>query len=223
MKTRLIIFFVAVIAVAVFADLTQQTNKPVALRRIDPLAIKMQMAVLKDRDIHEVKALLEQGADINAPIGCGTYSALDGAIDTGNLGMLKFLLAHGAKPQRYELANAAFMGEPQKALEFSRALLAAGVDPNATNRYSTPLTSAAYRGNRDVVALLLAQPGINIDAQDVDGFTALTWAVGHGSLDIVDLLVQAGANPNIKNRFGESATTLAERRGILDRLEPKPK
>lgn len=125
--------------------------------------------------------------------------------------MLKFLLAHGAKPRGRELADAAFMGgDPQIALNFVKVLLSAGVDPNATNRYSNALSSAAYRGNCGVVALLLAQPGIKADAPDADGSTALMWAAKHGDLDIVNLLVKAGANPSLKNNRGETAEALAE-------------
>jgi ankyrin repeat protein len=195
-------------------------------RPLDLRTMQMQQAVLTTRDIHKVEELLKQGVDINAPIGCGTYSALDGAVTTENLEMLKFLLAHGAKPQGRELADAAFIGNTQTALELAKALLAAGVDVNATNRYSTPLTSAAYQDNRDLVALLLAQPRINVNLQDVDGYTGLMWASEHGSLELVNLLVSAGANPNIKNKRGETALTLAEqgiatRRMIISKLESK--
>ena len=46
--------------------------------------MQMQMAILKDQDIHKVEELLKQGVDINAPIGCGTYAPLDGAVRTQN-------------------------------------------------------------------------------------------------------------------------------------------
>jgi hypothetical protein len=72
------------------AGLTQATNQPAGQRLIDPRAMRMQRAVLKDQDIHEVEALLKQGVDINAPIGCGTYAPLDGAVGTQNLKLLKF-------------------------------------------------------------------------------------------------------------------------------------
>ena len=190
--------------------------------------MQMQMAILKDQDIQKVEELLKQGMDINAPIGCGTYSPLDGAVTTANLDMLKFLLAQGAKPQGRELADAAFNGNPDTALNFVKVLLSAGVNPNATNRYSHPLDSAAFQGNRDVIVLLLAQPRIKVDAQDVDGYTALMWAAEHGDLDIVDLLVKAGANPGLKNNRGKTAEALAEqgiatRQAIISKLHAQPK
>jgi len=229
MKTKTIALALAAFSCTCLSQPAQKAVQPGTPRRIDPLAMQMQEAVLRTEDIHKVEELLNQGVDINAPIGCGTYSPLDGAVDTENLEMLRFLLAHGAKPRGRELANAAFFNNPDKAMEFVKVLLAAGVDPNATNYYGgTPLTLAAYRGHWDLVALLLAQPGIEVNAQDVDGYTALMWAAEHGSLGIVDLLMKAGANPNLKNKRGETAASLAEQgiatgRAIISKLESNPK
>jgi len=144
-KTRLIAFVLFAITVAGFTGLTQETNQPARPRPIDPHALQMQMAILKDQDIHKVEELLMQGADINAPIGCGTYGPLDGAVSTQNLEMLKFLLAHGAKPRGRELPNAAFYEDPQTALNFVKVLLSAGVNPNATDTVTgSALGCAAY-------------------------------------------------------------------------------
>ena len=232
MKAKIFALAVMVLALADMAhhclgQPARQVARPATLRRIDPLALQMQMAVLKDQDIQKVGELLKQGVNINAPIGCGTYGPLDGAVNTRNLDMLKFLLAHGAKPHGRELADAAFMGgDPQIALNFVHVLLSAGVDPNATNDYSNALSSAAYQGNREVVELLLAQPRIKVDAPDVDGYTALMWAAEHGDRDIVDSLLQAGADPSLKNRRGQTAEALADqgiatRQAIILKLQTK--
>jgi hypothetical protein len=212
MKTRLIALVVFAIAITGFSGLTQETNQPARPIPIDPRAMQMQSAILRDQDIHKVEELLKQGVDINAPIGCGTYSPLDGAVSTRNMKMLKFLLAHGAKPQGREIADAAFIDNPKTALNFAKVLLAAGVNPNATDNPwtgSTALGNAAFRENRDLVVLLLAQPHIIVDVTNVDGCTALMSAAGDGSQDIVDLLMKAGANPHLKDSWGQTATDLA--------------
>ena len=229
MKPRLTFWLVFALAVTGLAYFAAETNRPARRLAIDPRAYQMQAAVLRDQDLQKIATLLQQGVDINAPIGCGTYAPLDGAVSTGNLDLLKFLLAHGAKPRGRELANAAFMGgDPETPVNFAKALLAAGVNPNATNDYSTPLTSAAYRENTDLVALLLAQPGIQVNATDVDGYTALMWAAEHASTSIVEMLLKAGANPNLENRRGQTAAALAEagitaRQAIISKLQAKPR
>jgi len=211
MKIRLIALVWLAMAAGGFTGLTQETNQPARLRPIDPRAMQMQMAVLKDQDIHKVEELLKQGVDINAPIGCGTFSPLDGAVSTENLEMLKFLLAHGAKPQGRELPKVAFYNNPQTAMDFVKVLLAAGVSPNATDGLiGSALGCAAYQGNQDLVVLLLAQPHINVDVPDQGGCTALMYAALNGYVDIADLLLKAGANPDLKNINRETAITFAE-------------
>ncbi len=212
MRTGLIAFVLFALTIAGFMGLTQETNQPARPIPIDPHAMQMQRAVLKDRDIHQVEALLKQGVDINAPIGCGTYAPLDGAVDTQNLKMLKFLLAHGAKPRGREIVEAAFINNPKTALSFVKVLLSAGVDPNSTNNNGgTAISNAAYEGNRDLVVLLLAQPHIKVNVPDGGGDTALMYAADHGSQDIVDLLMKAGANPHLKDSWGQTARDMAER------------
>jgi hypothetical protein len=212
MKTQLTALMVFAVAITIFADLTQETNQPARQIPIDPRAMQMQSAILKNQDIHKVEELLKLGVDINAPIGCGTYAPLDGAVDTQNLKMLKFLLTHGAKPRDREIVEAAFIENPKTALNFVKVLLSAGVDPNATgNNGSTAISNAAYRENSDLVVLLLAQPHINVDVPDASGDTALMSAADHGSVDIEDLLMKAGANPHLKDSWGQTATDMAER------------
>lgn len=208
MKARLTALIVFACAIAGFADLTQGTNQPGKPAPIDRgtlrLAYQMQAAVLNDQGLKKIEQLLKQGVDINAPIGCGTYAPLDGAVNTQNLKMLRFLLAHGAKPRGRDIVDAAFISNLDSALSFVKVLLAAGVDPNATNYYGgTALSSAAFRGNRDLVVLLLAQPHIKLDIADESGDTALISAADQGSLDIVDLLIKAGA---------QTSKTIGERR-----------
>jgi hypothetical protein len=211
MKTRLTALMVFAFAIVGFADIIQETNRVARQIPIGMRAMQMQAAVLKDQNLNKIEELLKQGVDINAPIGCGTYAPLDGAVDRANLDMLKFLLAHGAKPRGRELPQAAFIDNAKTALNFVKVLLAADVDPNATNDCGSALGCAAFRGNRDLVILLLARPHIKLNIADGSGYTALMEAADNGFLDIVDLLVKAGADTHLKSSWGETATDMAER------------
>ncbi|MDR3406436.1 MAG: ankyrin repeat domain-containing protein [Chthoniobacter sp.] len=171
---------------------------------------RMQEAVLRTQDIHKVEELLAAGVDINAPIGCGTYSPLDGAINTRNMGMFKFLLAHGARPKGSDLQWIALFFSGRDATEATEMLLNAGVSPNDNTAGSNASGTAVYSGKTRLVALLLSQPGINVDIADADGYTPLMWAAEHSSFEIADLLLKAGARVDLKNRHGETAATIAK-------------
>lgn len=57
-------------------------------------------------------------------------------------------------------------------------------------------------GHRDTVKLLL-EVGADINAVDIDGWTPLMFAVRDGTLDIVRLLIQSGANTDITDRLAK--------------------
>lgn len=65
----------------------------------------------------------------------------------------------------------------------------------------TPLMQCAASGFDDEVAVMLSQSG-DLDAVDADGDSALFYAASKGQTRIVELLLQAGADPNIHRRTG---------------------
>jgi len=80
-----------------------------------------------------------------------------------------------------------------------RRLLAAGADATEPDgRGMTPLLHAASRGHGDVVGLLVKQPGVKVDAQSPDGYTAMLLAAFGGHASVVKALLAGGANPNWK-------------------------
>jgi ankyrin repeat protein len=93
-------------------------------------------------------------------------------------------------------------------------LLAAGaaVDARSANQQA-PLRVAADAGQTRIVALLLERRP-QVDAVDAFGDTALMAAARIGDLDICLRLLQAGANPRLRNRERATAADLAEARGF---------
>jgi ankyrin repeat protein len=87
----------------------------------------------------------------------------------------------------------------------------------------TPLTYAAYL-NDVAKARALIDAGAVIDVQDNHGFTPLMYAVMHSdtksscSLDVVDLLLAAGADINLSNRFGSTALHIAAQYNTTDTI-----
>jgi len=177
----------------------------------------MQRAVLGVPDFREIEALVRAGVDPNAPIGCGTFSPLDGAISRQNPEMVDLLLSLGAKPKEGQIVDAAFCSNGDTALRMVMSLQAAGLSINARDksssdqsRSSMPIHSAVYRGHTLLVAYLLKQKGVLLNEVNVDGYTPLMIAVERGHSDIVDLLLAAGADPRQKNQDGLSALDVAD-------------
>ena len=186
-----------------------------SLRKVDLRGIEMQRAVLKKQDLREMKRILAAGFKIDDPIGCGTFNSVDGAVAVGNLEILKFLLAKGAQPKGSALMQAVSK-KPEVSFRLVEALLKAGADPHYkerypenyftgdthqpdTNRFSSPLHVACYRGNYEVAELLLKHPGDELNALDIDGRTPLMWATEQGHEKVVKLLLGKGANVRVRN------------------------
>jgi ankyrin repeat protein len=64
-----------------------------------------------------------------------------------------------------------------------------------------PLANAAMQRDRDTVRTLL-KDGVDVNAAQGDGMTALHWAARHGDLEMTQMLLYAGANVKATTRLG---------------------
>ena len=74
----------------------------------------------------------------------------------------------------------------------------------------TRLVDAARRNEPATVRALLDE-GLDVDASQPDGSTALLWAAYYDDAGTVDLLLAAGADANAANEYGEAPLSLAAR------------
>ena len=100
----------------------------------------------------------------------------------------------------------------------SLVLLLAVVSLGAAER-DVPLVEAAKQGDVEAVRALVAPASVN--RATADGTTALHWAAYRGDADVVDVLIRAGANVTLTNRYGVMPLALACRKGnatVIERL-----
>eukprot|EP00898_Chlorokybus_atmophyticus_P006621 jgi/Chlat1/6960/Chrsp52S00520 len=96
--------------------------------------------------------------------------------------------------------------------DWQLALRAATHCSNAQRR--TPLHIAALFGERKAVeALLHFGGGVGINSRDTRGASALFLSTEQGHADVVDVLLQKGANMLLRNTAGESPLYIAALRG----------
>jgi len=149
-------------------------------------------------DVELVRALLAEGADVNASQGDG-MTALHRAARAGNLAMAELLIGAGAN-----LEAKTRLGE-HRPLHVASAsgrsgvvavLVAAGAEVNArTTTGATPLHFAAASGSADAVAGMLSG-GAEVDPREpVWGQTPLMFAAAAGRTTAIEVLLEKGANP----------------------------
>jgi ankyrin repeat protein len=148
-----------------------------------------------------VAVLLKHGADPNAAERrTGTTALMWAALDDRG-GVIRTLVrAGGAVNARSTLTSfphtpPGVIGDP---LEEGSSYVGQTVLPKGS---WTALMYAARQGARGAVAAL-ADARADLDATDPDGSTALTLAAINGHADVVALLLERGANPNLADRTG---------------------
>ncbi|CAG9175192.1 hypothetical protein LMG23992_02890 [Cupriavidus laharis] len=169
-------------------------------------------------DLELVSRLLAAGASAQAVDERGR-SALLTAVYNRRGEVAKALVLAGADVNRKDAEfNSPFLlAAATGQVDVVRLMLSHGADLASTDRYDgTALIAASQHGNVEVVKLLL-QKGIAVDHVNQLGWTALLEAVilGDGSTryeEIVQLLIDAGADANLADREGVTPTRHARER-----------
>ncbi len=167
-------------------------------------------------DLEAVRALLRQGADVNAAQGDG-MTALHWAALNGHTQMAEVLLYAGARPEattRLGEYRPLHLAARAGHAEVLAALLARGSDPNApTATGARALHLAAASGSAKTVSALL-EAGAEVDApESAAGQTPLLFAAAAGRVEALRALLDAGADPSIASRVVDYAA-VAEADGV---------
>lgn len=143
--------------------------------------------------------LIQKGAIVDNRKDGGGYSLTDFAVMGGNIGVLKELIAKGAKLDIQKSVTTAAQRSSREMLEY---ILNAGGDPNAKNEYGTSALILCFsEDGREHIekAKLLVERGANVNARAKDGRTALLTAIANFSAteEMVRVLLERGADVNL--------------------------
>ena len=173
------------------------------------------MIAARAADAEVVVQLLAAGADANA-VTLNGGTPLMFAVLGGDETIVALLLDAGARHEAQAklgwtaLALAAVKGYVQVV----DVLLDAGADQRICDAYGwTPLMRAVDIGRLEVARMLLDAPGVDLSAQQESGATALHIAAATGDDDIVQLLVERGADRSMTDSHGNTPAAIATASG----------
>jgi uncharacterized protein len=154
----------------------------------------------KNADQGALRALIAQGADVNAAEPDGT-TALHWASYRDDVESADAMLRAGARVNSANDLGATplWIASLNGSAAMVRRLLEAGANANAALLLGeTPVMVASRSGSADVVGQLLAR-GANPNARAARGQTALMWAVAQKHADVVKVLLGHGADVHAKS------------------------
>jgi ankyrin repeat protein len=219
-------------AVSDVIEENRATDQGTLLRLRDEGATALHLAA-RSGHVEVVHRLLGAGASVDLEDeACDT--ALTHAVRWGHAECVAALRAAEASEvgvAKAELVAAVRGGEFRR----TRALLDDAGDANAMDRNAEgdqqPILQLAVRGEDRVLLKLLIASGAEIDGlacsqQMEGGRTALHWAAELGSCELLEPLLRAGANPNLRDGCsfvmeisGQTPLLLATRGGHIDAVE----
>ncbi|EDX12034.1 transient receptor potential channel pyrexia isoform X1 [Drosophila simulans] len=202
------------------ADISKDTSKPNCEESLLHCAVRSNA-------LECLQIFIAEGADVNSLKPNGT-NAIHLAADLGNMQCLEALLnAPNADANvriciREKESTALHLAADEGNVECVDLLLAKGADAKLKNhRGFTPLHLAARTSSLDCVESLLRNGNADANAEDFDHRTPLHAAVGksENAYDIMETLIQWGANVNHKDIYGFTALHLAALDGLVQCVE----
>ncbi|HEX5222739.1 MAG TPA: ankyrin repeat domain-containing protein [Verrucomicrobiae bacterium] len=170
--------------------------------------LEVAVSELRHPDVGEF--LIELGAKVDVRNSVSKLTPLDWSAFDGKVEMVRMLLTRGANPnagrgssRSAPIQQAANSGN----VEILKLLLEAGADVNAMHAGSHALGTAATFGHFRFVKMLL-ESGANPNLPDESGTTPLMCGVAGRNIEIVKLLVDAGAKFNAVRFHGNAETAL---------------
>jgi len=165
-------------------------------------------------DTAKMTLFLQASFEIDQPADNGN-NAVAIAANKGNLMVLDYLFAHGAKANVQNsngekvIDNAVMMGNAEVVNRVLNQLKKEGVDPQ---NLGTAVLIAAKTGKTDMLEIL-ANAGASLESRGPDGYLPIHWAVKNGNFDAMMFLINKGVDVNAKCGQGYSVLDWATNEG----------
>jgi Ankyrin repeats (many copies) len=161
------------------------------------------------RDLAE-RLIVEHPEHVNAR-GGELETPMLAAVIAGHANILSLLIEHGADMEGQSIYGGTPLGLAalDGRVQVGQCLLDRGANGNAQDRYyrDTPLINAVFQGHVEFARMLLER-GAVIDAQNDNGETALHWAINGRFTQAVQLLLEHGADVNVRDKYGHTPSDL---------------
>ncbi|KAL5086890.1 hypothetical protein Trisim1_008639 [Trichoderma cf. simile WF8] len=158
---------------------------------------------------HLCEKLIGFGADVNRVLRGGEISPLFEAARADHAGVVQLLLDNNADPNLPLDKPILCLSVRRHDLAIARALLEAGANPDVHWSFASVLEEAGFYANDELVALLIQYKStVNLYTKGDFG-SPLAAAAWGGSIEIVRLLIEHGADVNAPLKYGKYGSALA--------------
>lgn len=174
-----------------------------------------------------VRKLIDLGADVNLPAKSG-FTPLMASAGRNNIAIAELLIEKGAdiEAKDDDGINALVYASTYNNEEMVKFLLEKGADANTVCEIEnehidispTPLMNAAYRGNTNIINMLL-ENGADINYTTDYGMTALMMAASFNQFEAAKVLLENNADTSITDEYGRTALDLAKLEDYKDIVE----
>ena len=150
------------------------------------------------------------------------YTALQAAVCDGATDSVQVLIDAGADINILNYDGHSLLHDACEfgSLEIVKILVSVGAGVRVTNgERHTCLHAAAEAGHTEIVRYLVSLPDVDVNQETVDSYTALHRAVMHVERDVVQVLIDAGADIDIQNNEGRSPLLSACVEGTFDTVK----